>query len=464
MIPARIAKSVLTAMFFVWAAVPADAQKQTPPSGGPPKPFSVPQHETYTLPSGMRVTLVPYGNLPKVGLVLVVRAGTANQPPDMPGLAELFAELMKEGTASRSAKQVAEQAADMGGTLDVSVDADQTEISSDVLSEFGPQAAKLIADVAEHPLFPESELPRLKNDALRQLTVAKSRPQNLSRERFRKILYPNHPYGIVFPTREGIEKTSVPAIKKFYADNFGAVRAHLYVAGRFDSAELKKAIAESFAGWTSGSAPLPDVPNAKPQHVLDLTDRPGAAQSTLLLGLPVPGPNSPDTVPLSVTNALLGGSFASRITSNIREQKGYTYSPFSSVSSRYHDAYWAEAADVTTQFTGPSLKEIFGEIKRLQDEPPSEAELKGIETYLSGLFVIQNSSRGALIQQLDFVDLQGLGDDYLKNWVQNVNAVTPDKVQQIARQYIKPEEMTIVIVGDKSKIADQIKPFAPPSN
>ncbi|HUI52441.1 MAG TPA: hypothetical protein VLX60_11680, partial [Terriglobales bacterium] len=127
-------------------------------------------------------------------------------------------------------------------------------------------------------------------------------------------------------------------------------------------------------------------------------------------------------------------------------------------------AYWVEAADVTTQYTGPSLKEIFGEITRLQNEPPSEAELKGIETYLSGLFVIQNSSRSALINQLDDVDFQGLGDDYLKNWVRNVNAVTPEKVQQMTRQYIKPEEMTIVIVGDKSKIADQIKPFDPASN
>ena len=166
-------------------------------------------------------------------------------------------------------------------------------------------------------------------------------------------------------------------------------------------------------------------------------------------------------MPLGVTNALLGGSFNSRITANIREQKGYTYSPRSEISRRYHDGYWAETADVTTQYTGPSLKEIFGEITRMQKEPVSDAELKGIQNYLSGLFVIQNSSRSALIGQLENVDFQGLGENYLKTYVFRVNAVTPAVVQKMTRDYIKPEEMTIVVVGDKSKISDQLTAFQP---
>jgi len=192
-----------------------------------------------------------------------------------------------------------------------------------------------------------------------------------------------------------------------------------------------------------------------------VTDRPGAPQSTLIVGLPVPPATSPDAVPLGVTNALLGGSFNSRITANIREQKGYTYSPRSEISRRYHDGYWAETADVTTQYTGPSLKEIFGEITRMQKEPVSDAELKGIQNYLSGLFVIQNSSRSALIGQLENVDFQGLGENYLKTYVFRVNAVTPAVVQKMTRDYIKPEEMTIVVVGDKSKISDQLTAFQP---
>ena len=447
---------------FALSALPCLAQqKQTPPPGGPPKPFTVPAHETYELPNGMKVTLVPYGNLPKVTPSLVLRTGNLNEPADMPGLADLTGKLMKEGTTSKSSKEIAEESARMGGAIDITVGVDESSVNTDVLSEFGPRAAALVADVAEHPLFPESELPRLKNDALRQLSIAKSVPQSMALERFRKILYGDHPYGTVFPTEESINKTTVADIKKYYDGNFGAARAHLYVAGRFDAGEMKKAVATAFGGWSKGALPLINTPKVKPQHVLDVTDRPGAAQSTLIVGMPAPNPTSPDAIPLAVTNALLGGSFGSRITSNIREQKGYTYSPSSQLSRRYHDAYWAESADVTTQFTGPSLKEIFGEIDRLSKEPPGDDELKGIQRYMSGLFVIQNSSRSALIGQLRYVDFQGLGEDYLKMYVQKINAVTPAEVQKQTAEYIKPDQMTIVVVGDKAKISEQLAPFAP---
>jgi predicted Zn-dependent peptidase len=160
-----------------------------------------------------------------------------------------------------------------------------------------------------------------------------------------------------------------------------------------------------------------------------------------------------------VTDAILGGSFASRITSNIREQKGYTYSPYSSVSSRYRDAYWAEIADVTTKVTGPSIKEIFYEIDRLRKEPPTAEELQGIKNYMAGIFVLQNSSRSGVINQLAFLDLHGLGDDYLTNYVQKVFAVTPADVQRIAQTYLTPDKMTLVVVGDKSIVAEQLAAF-----
>jgi zinc protease len=453
--------TAVAAALALFAAPSFAQQKQTPPAGGPPKPFTVPASETYALPNGMKVTLVPYGNLPKVTLSLVVRTGNLNEPADMPGLADLVGKLMKEGTTTKSSKQIAEESARMGGAINITVGADESDVDTDVLSEFGPRAAALLSDVAQRPLFPESELPRLKNDALRQLSISKSVPQNMALERFRKILYGEHPYGTVFPTQESISKTTVADIKKYYGGNFGAARAHLYVAGRFDAAEMKKAIAANFGGWAKGAPALVNQPKVRPQHVLDLTDRPGAAQSTLLVGLPVPDPTSPDAIPLLVTNALLGGSFGSRITSNIREQKGYTYSPNSQVSRRYRDAYWAESADVTTQYTGPSLREIFGEVERLSKQAPADAELKGIQSYMSGLFVIQNSSRSALIGQLRYVDLQGLGEDYLKTYVQKVNAVTPAQVQKITAEYIKPDQMTIVVAGDKAKISEQLAPFTP---
>src|SRR5262247_845697 len=218
----------------------AAQQKQAPPAGGPPKPFNVPAHESYTLPNGMQVTLVPYGNLPKVTLSLVVRSGNLNEPADMAGLADLVGKLMKEGTTSKSSKQVAEEAAGMGGAVNITVGADESDLTIDVLSDFAAKAVTLLSDVAQHPLFPESELPRLKTDAERQLSISKAVPQNMALEKFRKILYGDHPYGTVFPTEESIQKTTVADIRKFYEGNFGAARSHLYVAGRFDNADVKQ--------------------------------------------------------------------------------------------------------------------------------------------------------------------------------------------------------------------------------
>jgi zinc protease len=445
----------------VLGIAPAVAQKQMPPEGGPPKAFTVPATETYTLPNGLKVTLVPYGIIPKAAISLAVDAGQINEGSGRVGVASLTTDLMKEGTEKLTAQQVAEAAARMGSTLEIHAGTDQTKLGIDVLQEFAPDAVKLLADVAQHPRLPESEIDRLKNDALRQIALQNSQPQTIAVVRFRKILYVDHPYAMVVPTEADIKKLSLQDVKDFYAGNFGAQRAHLYIAGKFDGAAIKQAIAESFGGWNKGAARMENVPVLKPQHVLDLTDRPGAPQSTLIVGLPVPPSTSPDAVALGVTNALLGGSFNSRITANIREAKGYTYSPRSEISRRYHDGYWAEVADVTTQFTGPSLKEIFGEVTRMQKEPVTDPELKGIQNYLSGIFVIQNSSRGALIGQLENVDFQGLGENYLKTYVAKVNAVTPAIVQKMTQDYIKPEEMTIVVVGDKAKIADQLAPFQP---
>jgi zinc protease len=460
----EIEKMLLVLSAAVLAVTPAFGQKQTPPAGGPPKAFTLPAHETYTLANGMKVTLVPYGNIPKVSVSLALRTGSLNEPRELMGVADTTGELLKEGTTSLSATALAESAARMGSTLNVGTGADETAFEMDVLSEYGPDAVKLLADVLQHPLLPESELARLKTNQLRQIAVAKSQPGQIALARFRKLMYGDHPYGEILPTEETVNKMTIADAKKFYADNYGAGRAHIYVAGKFDVATVKKAIEAGFSGWPKGPAPVENVPKPKTQRLLDVTDRPGAPQATVYVGLPVPSATSPDNVPLSVTNALLGGSFGSRITSNIREKLGCTYSPNSQVSRRYRDAYWVETADITTDCTGKSLGEIFGEIQRLQKEAPAGPELRGIQSYLSGLFVIQNSSRGALIGQLRYVDLQGLGEDYLKTYVQKVNAVTPADVQKMTAEYIKPDQMTIVVVGDKAKITEQLAPYAAKSD
>jgi predicted Zn-dependent peptidase len=192
-------------------------------------------------------------------------------------------------------------------------------------------------------------------------------------------------------------------------------------------------------------------------------DRPGAVQSTVRVAVKALDPSSPDYVKQQVMNMLLGGYFSSRITSNIREKKGYAYSPYSSVVSHPKDAVWAENADVTTAVTGASLKEVFNEIGTLRTTPPPADELKAAQSYLAGNFVLANSSREGIINQLRFVDLHGLPDSYLQSYVSNVLAVTPEDVQRLAKTHLRQEAITVVVVGDQKVVAPQLKVLGPAS-
>jgi len=458
----KIRTTALASAALALALAPALlADKQSPPAPGEPKGFSVPQPKTFRLENGLAVTLVPYGTVPKVTVRLAILTGNVNEAASQVWLADLVGDMLSEGTATRTASQIAEDAAKMGGSLDINVGENRTEIGGDVLSEFGPNLIDLVADVARHPKFPDSELARRKADRLRQLSIARSQPQPLAQEKLRAVLYGDHPYGRLFPTEAMLEGYTIAQVRDFYEKNFGAGRSHLYIVGRFDAAAMEAAARKAFADWKRGPAPDLKQPSPKSRRAVYILDRPGAVQSTINVGVPVVDPSGNDWDALFLTNVLLGGSFSSRITSNIREQKGYTYAPSGQLSSRYRDAYWVEVADVTTNVTGPAIKEILGEIDRLQAEAPSEKELKGFQNYRAGVFILQNSSRQGIIGQLEFVDLHGLPEDYLNGYVRRLYAVTPQQVQEMAKKYIQDDKATIVVVGDKKLIEEQVKGFGP---
>jgi predicted Zn-dependent peptidase len=455
-------KTFAFALTAALAAAPALlAQKQAPPAPGKPKGFSVPAPKTFQLDNGLSVTLVSYGSVPKAAVRLGVLTGNADEKANEVWLADLTGDLLSEGTKTRTAAQIAEDAAKMGGSLEIGVGENRTDIGGDVLSEFAPQMIALVADVARNAKLPESEIARKKADRARQLSIAKSQPQPLAQERLRAVLYGDSPYGRLFPTEAMLSGYTIAQVKDFYERNFGAARAHLYVVGRFDAAAVEAAARKAFSDWKRGAAPAPPSASAKTERAVYLLDRPGAPQSTINIAVPVIDPSKPDWDRLFLMNVLLGGSFASRITANIREQKGYTYSPNGQLSSRFRDAYWVEVADVTTDKTGPAIHEILGEIDRLQAEPPSEKELKDFQNYRAGVFVLQNSSRGGIIGQLEFVDLHGLPADYLNGYVQRIYAVTPQEVQQMAKKYLQDDKATIVVVGDKKIVEEQVKEFGP---
>jgi predicted Zn-dependent peptidase len=450
-----------TAMVAEGAAAQRPA-RQSPPPLGAPKAFKLPPKRELTLPNGMQVTLVPFGKIPKVTVHTAVRTGHIDEAPTAVWLADVTGAMMTEGTTTRSGRELASQVAGMGGSLAVYVGDDLTQVGGTVLAEHGPAMVRLVADLLRNPSFPEAQLPRIVATKAREVAIAKSQPTTIAQEQFLGALYGGHPYGRPLPTEAMLKSYDIAQVRDFYARNVGAARSHLYVVGVYDAAAIERAVRESFADWPAGPLPTVLPPAPRSAHAVTLIDRPDAVQSTIMLGIPTPGPTAKDYTALQVTDAILGGTFGSRITSNIREQKGYTYSPQSYFGTHRHDAYWAEQADVTTKFTGASLQEIFGEIDRLRKEPPPVAELDGIKNNMIGLFTLRNGSRGGIVNQLVDVDLQGMGDDYLTGYVSRVMRVTPADVQRTTETYLKPDRMTLVVVGDKKTVAEQVAPFQRP--
>jgi len=432
-------------------------EKEEPPKGGEPKGFNLPSKEVIEFDNGLTLVMIPYGSIPKATIRFSIKTGNINEKEGQVWLSDLLADLLEEGSTSKTAKQIADEMAGMGGNLNIGVGVHTSSISSSVLYEFAPKAIEVMADVLKNPKWPVEELERLKSDMKRDLSVRLSRPQSQAYRDFYATLYPNHAYGRVYPTDMQIDSYSVEDIKQFYQDNFGALRTTIYVVGNFDQDNVKNAVEKSMSDWRKGTASSYAIAEAVTSNEVKIIDRPGAPQSTIYYGLPVADPSNVDFIALDVTNSMLGGSFASRITSNIREDKGYTYSPRSVLDSKYKSGVWYEVADVTTEHTGAALAEIQKEIKKLQNEPPSRKELDGIINYASGIYVLQNSTPNGIIGQLIFLDTHDLDESFLKNKVKNMHAVTPEKVREMTKKYIRPENMILIVVGDKIKIESQIQ-------
>jgi len=447
---------ILTAALL--AATPALAQDFPPaPPIADPKPFRLPATETYTLPNGMQVTLVPYGIAPKTVVSLHVRAGGVTEG-DATWLAQLTAAMMKEGAGGRSAGQLATAAASMGGDLTAGAGQQTIQVTMNVLSEYAPDAVALISEVATKPDLPASELARVKTNLGRQLSVALSQPGTLADIALARTIYgSDHPYGRVVPSQAQLAAYTIDQIKAFHAGQFGGKRSHLYIAGRFDAAAIKAAVAKAFGSWQSGPDPLRIAAPHKPGPQVILIDRPGAPQTTLRLAFDAQLAGSNADIPQRVTNSLLGGAFSSRITTNIREDKGYTYSPSSGVAFQPGDALWSFDADVTTAQTGAALSEVFKEIRRMQTELAPDEESKGIRTYMAGLFSIQNATSGAVVGTLATRDLLGLSADWADRYVPAVLAVGPDQMMAYAKAGYPLDRMTLVVLGDLKTVEPQLK-------
>ena len=446
---------LLAVLGLVAAPVSAQQSPSQPfppmPAAGMPKPFKVPAAESFTLRNGMKVNLIRYGKIPNAVVTLRVYAGGLNQGEDV-WLPTLTGQMLREGAAGRSAADIAKAAAGMGGELSTGTGNHETVASLTVLAEQAAEAVQLVADVARRPAFPAAELERVRASLQRNLAVAKSQPQAAAEVALAKAYYgPDHPYGRPVPTDAQLAGYTLADVQRFHRDNFGARRAQLYIAGQFDPAAVKAAIEKAFGDWQPGPErlSLPVHPKAGPQVLL--VDRPGAPQSTIRIAFPAPLITDTDDLAFRVTDALLGGAFNSRITTNIREQKGYTYSPYSALSYNPGEARWTFNADVTTAATGPALKEVIGEIRRLQTEAP------GMRTYAAGIFVLQNASALGLVNSLANRDFYGLPANWLDRFVPGVLAVKADQMQALARTWLPVDKMILIVVGDLKTVEPQLK-------
>jgi len=448
---------VLRGILFCGALVLAATASaaEAPPVPGKPRDFVLPPTQVLELDNGLEATLIDYGIVPQVTLVAVVAAGNADEGRQT-WLADLVGDALELGAGNRDAATFSRATADLGGELNVSVGADQTVLSLTVLGEHAAAAVALLADVLQRPQLPPGELPRLKTDRMRLLSIAQSDPESLADAAFHEALYGDHPYGRVLPTAAQLEACTAADVQRFFARHFGAARTRLYVAGRFDQDAVRTAIRAAFADWAPGVAPeRPRLPDA-PAPVLRRIPFPGAPQSVLRLGMRVPGPRDADFLPFTVANALLGGGLPSRITSNLRERHGYAYSPSTTAVPQLEGSHWLLDAEVTTAHTADALREALAEIRRLQDETPGADELDGIKNYRVGLFVIRNSTPQGLIGQLAFRDLHGLPDDYLTTQVARIRAVDPAQVSEVLKRWLDPRRMSLVVVGDPASVDNQV--------
>ena len=441
--------------------VNADAEwRKDAPKAGPASALHLPVPEKLKLSNGLTVLYSERPGLPLVAANLVLHAGSGVNPVDRPGLASMTARMLQQGTATRSALQIADRAADLGATLNSGAGTDTTGISTRSLSRNFPDALELLADVALHPTFPQSEIERVRSERLTSIVQEKDEPFSLAVRVLTAALFgAHHTYG--YPdsgTTESIKAISRDDLEHFWKQNYFPDDAALVVTGNIKLAALKPLLEKHFGAWKPGRpAPAamgsPETTDAK----LILVDRPGAPQTTLVcfsMGL---ARSTPDYAPVEVMNTDLGGLFSSRINMNLREAHGYTYGAFSFFMYHRAPGPFLAGSDVRTDVTAPATTEVFNELRRMRDTQMTPAELllskDSIARSLPGRFE-RGTEAAATFAELFTYDLPM---NYFSTLPERINAVTIEQAQAMAQKYIVPEKIIVLAVGDRAKIEEDMK-------
>ena len=399
---------------------------------------------------------------PKIAFTLTVRGGYAADPAEQPGIAELLASALTQGTSKLSARQIAEQLQACGGDLQAVASSDSINISSAVLADQAAPALRLLADIAKNAAFAPSEVALVKQQASASLDANEAESRFLARRALYRALFGQHPYSIIAPTKDSIEKATPDDLKREFHRRFRPDGAALIIAGDFESSTILNEVKGTFGEWkapqTSAIGPVPE-PEMSVSKTVVYVPRPNSVQTALYLGTLSPSRKAADYQAVALANAFYGGMFGSRLVRNIREDKGYTYSPGSRVRTLVSTGLLVTQADVRNPVTGASFNEISYEMNRLATTSPEDQELTSAKRYLIGSLAVDLQSRSELTRQLAEYWQSGLPAASLAKEGEEIEQVNAAQVEAAGRRYFPVARMTIVAVGEEKVIKDQLAPF-----
>jgi zinc protease len=432
------------------------------PAPLPSKSLNIPTPFETRLPNGLTLVVVETKRLPLVSYRLAFRAGSASDPQALPGLSRMMTEMLTEGTEARTSRQIAEEVARLGATLQAGSNADYTTVAASALSIYGDQVLDLMADVSLRPSFPENELQLTRQNSIQRLVRQRAQPNFLASERISRIIFGEHPYSTISATPEAIDATTRETLQSFHRSTFIPNNAVLLVVGDVERAALVERAHDLFGDWDGGQAAEEKfpAPPSRTSRGIYVVDRPGSSQSNIVIANAAINRTSEDYFPMLVMHTIVGAIPSSRLFMNLRESKGYTYSPGTDLDTRRTAGSFRASAEVRGPVTGASLKEFFYELERIRDEAVSDQELKAAKDFLTGVFPIRLETQEGLIDQLVQIKMYDLPAGYLQSYRDRVNAVTAADIQRVARQHVTPDRTAVVIVGDAAAIMDQIKPYA----
>ncbi len=450
-----------TVLILATAAVlGAQAIDRTKPPATPPIPdYKLPAAFETKLPNGLNVVLVEDKRFPLLTVRLGFLAGSKFDPKDVPGLSEMVAALLTEGTRTRTSRQIAEELASIGGELSGVSGPDGLIISGSALSEHGAKLLEILADVSRNPAFPEDEIRLRVGNRKQELQVERAEPSFLATEKLAALTFGSHPYAYVAPTPESLDRIDRKALTGFQTAWLRPNNAWLVLVGRLPGrAETMRAINARFGSWERGQlppAPKPAFP--APTRQLTLVDRPGSVQADIHVGHLAVTRDHPDYFPLMVAHYILGGGASSRMFSNIREKHGFAYDAHSELEARRDAGIVKAVTQVRNDVIEPAMQAVFDELNGMRKETVPAAELARTKNFISGLYLLRLESQAGLAQQLITMKLMGLPNTFLEQFTARVRAVEPEQVRAAANRYLNPENAGVVVVGDASKVAKSLE-------